>query len=74
MQGLTHLAGWLAMTLLAASLALSLASRWLLDRRARLLAWRRLAGLGSAGAASLHALLSLSLLGLPSAEWDLFAA
>lgn len=67
-EGLTHLAGWLAIALLAASLALSLAARWLHEWRARLLAWRRLAGLGSAAAASLHALLSLSLLGLPSAE------
>ena len=67
-EGLTHVAGWLAIALLLTSLAISLASRWLLEQRARLIAWRRLAGLGSAGMALLHALLALSLLGLPSAE------
>lgn len=66
-ERLTHLAGWIAIALLLASLAISLASRWLLEQRARLLAWRRLAGLGSAGTALVHALLALTLLAPPSA-------
>ena len=65
-EALTHLAGWLAIALLVASLALSLASRgqgaWARDHRTRLLSGRRLAGLGAAGAALLHALFAFVLL------------
>lgn len=65
-SGLTHLAGWLAIGLLVTSLALSLVARaqlaWTREHRARLLSSRRLAGLGSAGAALLHLVLGLSLL------------
>ena len=59
-EALTHLSGWLAVFALLASLAMSLASRLLRDQRARLVAWRRLAGLVGFGSAVLHASIALS--------------
>lgn len=73
-EGLTHLAGWLAIALLVASLALSLAARWrrrivvLREHHARLVSLRRLAGLGGAALAAAHATLGLGVLGAASLD------
>lgn len=58
--GLTHLSGWLAVFALIASLAMSLASRFLRDQRARLVAWRRVAGLVGFVSAVVHASIALT--------------
>ncbi len=58
-QALSHLTGWLAVASLLASLATSLASRLLREHRPRLVAWRRLLGLGGALAALVHACVSV---------------
>lgn len=60
--GLTHLSGWLAVFALLASLAMSLASRFLRDQRARLVAWRRVAGLVGFVSAAVHA--SIAIMGV----------
>lgn len=66
---LTHTSGWLAMASLLASLGLSLAARGLSEHRARLVAFRRLAGLLGAAASLAHASLALvAVLGLASLE------
>ncbi len=56
-EGAVHLTGWLAVLALLASLSTSLAARWQLVHRAKLLRMRRVLGLAAFVLALLHAAL-----------------